>query len=179
VARSSHRAGFDARVGPDGIEATFHGAPGARDTTWTARWADVVSFSRIQYRDGWLRDHEVYLLLTEGSVLFWEKPPLIPYSDPNFEARLTAARAAADILVEQIQLRAPTMLIDASKVVDAPALGPALLRYAPEPDAVRAALHLPRIAHWWQRFGWILPVVLITMSVGTLAAVYAIVQPFK
>jgi len=174
------RMGFTARIDAEKIQAQFLGA---RDMVWMARWGDVNGFAQRRYREVGFQGREVYLLVARKSVLIWEKPPLIRYMGPKFTARQTAARVAADALVEQVKLRAPTALVDLSKMADAPQFGLAFgLRvngYYPEPETVRAALGAPRFARWYQRFGWIVTLLLIIMAVGTMAADFVIVQPFK
>jgi hypothetical protein len=170
------RVGFTAQINAQRIQARF---PDARDMARTARWGDVNGFARQRYRDVWAHDHEVYLLAVGESVLLWEKPPLIPYTGPKVTARLVAARAAADKLVEQVKLHTPTALVDITEVAAVPALILALNGYYPEPETVRAILGVPPLIRWYQRFSWIFGLLLYGMAAGVMVADLVIVQPFK
>lgn len=110
------RRGMTAHTDAEGIHALFSGARGIE---WTARWADVRGFARLRYRDSWMHDHEVYLLLAGARVLLWEKQPVTQYAKPEVTAHVTATRNAADALVAAVTHYALVPLVDVSEFLTA------------------------------------------------------------
>ncbi|HEX9038718.1 MAG TPA: hypothetical protein VF808_17180 [Ktedonobacterales bacterium] len=106
------REGFTARVDAQGLRIQY-----AEEPAVALAWNEVRGFAHLRYRDDWVRDHDVYLLLTNDRALLWEAPPQTRYISFQGAAREAAQRAAAYQLVERVRTDANIPLVDVSEII--------------------------------------------------------------